>query len=563
MGGDMTMRAWPIALLGIALGAGCYSGVGDLDGQAEGGGPGADGADDAADGAADDGSEGGADDDGGDDDGAAAGCESGPSVGAAPLRRLTRFEYDNTIRDLLGDDTRPAESSFSPDEVVGGYASNAVAPISQTQLDQYAAAAEDLAEAFVTDGIDAWIACPLSDSTCVGDFVADFGRRAFRRPLLDVELAEYVALYESGKTEWGAQTGVQLVVQAMLMSPHFLYHVEVLPPGAAETDVVELAPFELASRLSYFVWASAPDDALLDAAESGDILTPTGLEAEVRRLLDDDRAADAIASFHEQWMHLGGLGDLVKDAELFPQWSPELAASMRQETLAFADEVIRNGDGSLATLMTAAWTIGDARVAELYGATAPTEPLGQIELPPGERAGILTHAGFLATNAHASETSWVYRGKFVRENLLCQPLPAPPPGVEVNAALDLGRLDDPECSGCHLLMDPIGIGFDGYDALGIRIDDGPGGEVLGVPEIGQFDTAVQLAGALAESAIVHDCVATQWFRFASRRAETPADECAVDAIQASFAESGQDVRELVVAVALSDAFRYRTSAAGE
>lgn len=562
MGGDTNTRAWPIALLGIALGAGCYSGVGDLDGQADGGGPGADGADDGADGGVDDdGADDGADDGG--DDGPAASCEDGPSVGTAPLRRLTRFEYDNTIRDLLGDVTRPATASFSPDEVVGGYASNAVAPISQTQLDQYAAAAEDLAEAFVQDGIDTWIACPLTDAACVTEFITDFGRRAFRRPLLDVEVAEYVALYDSGKTEWDAPTGVQLVVQAMLLSPNFLYHVEVLPPGAAETDVVELAPFELAARLSYFVWASAPDDELLDAAEAGELLTPTGLEAQVRRLLDDDRAADAIASFHEQWMHLEGIGDLVKDAEMFPQWTPELAASMRQETLAFADEVIRNGDGSLKTLMTAAWTMGDARVAEIYGVAAPTEPFGQIDLPADERAGILTHAGFLATNAHASETSWVYRGKFVRENLLCQPLPAPPPGVEVNAALDAGRLENPECSGCHVLMDPIGIGFDGYDPIGMYADAGPGGEVVGVAEIGQFDSAVQLAGALADNAMVHDCVATQWFRFASRRAETPADRCALDAIQAGFAESGQDVRELVVAVALSDAFRYRTSAAAE
>lgn len=560
MGGQTVKRAWPIALLQIALGAGCYSGVGDLDGQAEGGGAGAGGAeggadDDAADGGADDGA-----DDGG-DDGPAASCEDGPSVGGSKLRRLTRFEYDNTIRDLLGDDARLAETTFSPDEVVGGYASNSVAPISATQLDQYAAAAETLAEAFVQGGVEAWVDCALPDSACVTGFVTDFGRRAFRRPLLPEEVADYVALYESGKSEWDAPTGVQLVVHAMLMSPNFLYHVEVLPPGAGETDVTELSAHELASRLSYFVWASAPDDELLDAADTGELLTPAGLEAQVRRMLDDDRAADAIASFHEQWMHLGTIGDLVKDAELFPQWSPELAASMRAETLGFADEVIRRGDGSLKTLMTAAWSMGDAQVAAIYGVDAPTEPFGKIDLPPTERAGILTQPGFLATNAHAAETSWVYRGKFVRENLLCQPLPAPPPGVEVNDPLDAGRLENPECNGCHLLMDPIGIGFDGYDALGVYAGDGPGGEVIGVDEIGQFDSAVELAAALAESEMVHDCVATQWFRFASRRAEASADACAVDAIQEAFAASGQDVRELVVALALSDSFRYRTSAA--
>lgn len=549
------------AVLGIALSAGCYAGVSEFDpGGADGASAAGDGADDGADGA-DDGADDGSDD--GADDGPAAGCGDVPSVGVAPLRRLTRFEYDNTVRDLLGNDARIAEATFSPDEVLGGYASNAVAPVSQTQLDQYASAAEDLAEAFVAEGLDAWIACPVADSACVSGFIAEFGRRAFRRPLLEVEVADYLALYDSGKAEWDATMGVKLVVQAMLLSPHFLYHAEVLPPGASETDVVELAPFELASRLSYFVWASAPDDELLDAAEAGELSSPAGLEAQARRLLDDDRAADAIASFHEQWMHLGGLGDLVKDDTMFPQWDADLAASMQQETLTFVDEVIRRGDGSLSTLMTAPWTMGDARVAELYGVAAPAEGFGKIDLPATERAGILTQAGFLATNAHAAETSWVYRGKFVRENLLCQPLPAPPPGVEVNDALDAGRLENPECSGCHLMMDPIGIGFDDYDALGIFAGPGSSGEVLGVDGLGQFEGAVDLAGQLAASSVVHDCVATQWFRYASRRAESTADTCALDAIQASFAESGQDVRELVVAVALSEAFRYRTSAVGE
>jgi hypothetical protein len=276
-------------------------------------------------------------------------------------------------------------------------------------------------------------------------------------------------------------------------------------------------------------------------------------------MLEDERAADTIASFTQQWMHLEGLADKVKDAELYPQWGEALADSMEQEALAFADEVIRNGDGSLATLLTASWTMGDASVADLYGVAAPEGGFGRIELPADERAGLLTQVGFLTTNAHAAENSWVHRGKFVRENLLCQTLPAPPVGVEVNDANDAGRLEDENCSGCHLLMDPIGWAFDDYDALGLFTDEGGAGEVRG-SSIGEFADVPALAGELAADPAVHDCVATQWFRYASRRAETTADSCALDQIKARFAESGQDLRELVIAVATSEAFRYRKAA---
>lgn len=540
------VRAWPlVAALGLAP-LGCYSGVGgfDPDGLADGPGraPGADGGDDAGE-------------DGGDDGGSEASCEDGPSVGASPLRRLTRFEYDNTVRDLLGDTTRPAEHTFSPDENLGGYAANAVAPISKTQLDEYSSAAEDLAATFVEEGLGQYVDCALSDTACATQFVTDFGRQAFRRPLEPVEIDEYVALYEDARGAWDGATGFRLVVQAMLLSPNFLYHVENLPTGAGETDVVALSSYELASRASYFVWASAPDAELLDAAEAGLLDTPEGLEEQVRRMLQDDRAADTIASFTQQWMHLEGLADKVKDAELYPQWGPALAESMEHEALAFADEVIRNGDGKLETLLTAPWTVGDASLAELYGVAAPGAD-GRLDLPADERAGLLTQVGFLTTNAHAAETSWVHRGKFVRENLLCQTLPAPPIGVEVNDPNDAGRLENPECSGCHLLMDPIGWAFDDYDALGLFTDEGEPGEVGG-SSIGAFDDVVALAHGLAADPEVHDCVATQWFRYAARRAETGADDCALADIKASFSQSGQDVRELIVSIAMSEAFRYR------
>ncbi|MEM9453040.1 MAG: DUF1592 domain-containing protein [Myxococcota bacterium] len=532
--------------------SGCYSGMGDFDPSAQGGDPAQDSQGPEGDDAGDD-----AGDDSG--DGETVDCSAGPSVGVAPLRRLTRSEYDNTVRDLLGDTTQPAHNNFSPDEAYGGFAANAIAPISQTQLDEYAAAADSLSTTFVETGLGDYVDCPLSDTACATQFVTEFGRRAFRRPLEPVEVDEYVALYEDTRGAWDGATGFRLVVEAMLMSPNFLYQVQTVPDGASESDIIPVLPYELASRVSYFVWSSMPDDALLTAAGAGELDTPEGLEAQIRRMLDDDRAADTIASFTEQWMHLEGLGDKVKDAELFPQWSPALAESMEHEVLGFADEVIRKGDGSLETLLTASWTMGDEAVAELYGVAGPEGQgeggFGRIELPADERAGLLTQVGFLATNAHAAENSWVHRGLFVRENLLCQTLAAPPIGVEVNDANDAGRLENEECRGCHQMIDPIGWAFDDYDPLGMFVDEGEPGEVS-ASEVGAFDDVVALAGALATDPMVHDCMATQWFRYAARRAETPADSCALDQIKANFGASGQDIRELIVAVAMSEAFLY-------
>ena len=549
---NLSRPGWVLAG-SLSLTVGCYSG---LDGAGLDSGAGSAGADDAG---ANDGS-------GGDDDDAPAASCADPSVGETPLRRLTRVEYDNTVRDLLGIATPIAATRFSPDEKVAGYAANALAPISSTVLAQYARAAEDLAELAFADP-SALVACDPDQSACASTFVADFGKRAFRRPLTLDELAEYVALYEEGRSSWNGVTGLRLVVQAMLLSPHFLYHVEPIPSDVT-TTVVPLGAYELASRLSYFVWSSMPDDALFAAADSGVLLDPDEIEAQTRRMLDDPRAQDTLASFHRQWMHVEGLGDHVKDIDLFPSWTPELAEAAEAETVAFVEEVIRNGDARLQTLLTAEWTIGDARLAALYGVEGPADDLeGVLQLDGSQRAGLMTQIAFLASKAHSAQSSWVERGLFVRESLLCQPLPSPPPGVEVNDANDPARLEDPECRACHLLIDPIGRGFDNYDAVGTFVTSDPEGnpldvegEVVGVPSVGNFDDAVSLARSLAEAPEVHDCVAEQWFRFATRRAHDSGDACSIEEIQTVFAHSGQDVRELIVAIARSQAFRHRKAA---
>lgn len=531
----------------LALG-GCYSGMQDFD-RGETAGPG------AASGAGDDAPAEPTEPVPGEE----VTCDGGPGVSAAPMRRLTRLEYDNTIRDLLHDDSRLAQG-FQPDEEVEGFAANSVGKLDKSQLDEYMAAAEELAHSAVDDRWELLVGCDASGPGCVESFVERFGRRAFRRSLSAAEQADYVELYEDAAAEWGSTEGVAMVIQAMLLSPHFLYHVEPVD----EPGVQPVSGFALASRLSYFAWASMPDDALLDAAEAGELDEPQQVEQQVRRLLADERAAATIASFHQQWLHIQALPGKVKDQELFPEWNEGLGQSMEQETLRFVDQVVRHGDGKLQTLLTAPWTVADATLAEHYGVPAPEEDWGVVQLPAEERAGLLTHASFLTSTAHASENSWAYRGKFVREKMLCQVLPPPPPDVGESELNDPSRLEDPNCNFCHLQMDPIGIGLDAYNPIGIFEPEGPDGEtistegqVVGVEGLESFDGAVELVTVLAEAPQVHDCVAKQWFRYGTRRADTEADECTLDRLRATFAESGQDIRELMVAIALSDAFRYQ------
>jgi hypothetical protein len=506
-------------------------------------------------------------------DPAAACDEADPvAVGPTPLRRLTRVEYDNTVRDLLGDDARLARE-FTPDEAAGGFDANAGAAVSQLQLEDYYAAAEELAAHAVDDRLDEWLSCDPAATACVRPFLAELGARAFRRPLADDELGTFVELYESGRAAWGAVAAIELALQALLTSPQFLYHVELGEPSPSPAGAVALTGYEVASRLSYFLWSSMPDEALFSAAAAGDLATAAGVAQQARRMVDDPRALATIESFHGQWLKLDELEELVKDDELFPAWSPELGAAMRDETLAFVTRVIRDGDAKLATLLTAPFTYtDDAALAELYGAAGAPDADGRLALDPDERAGLLTQGSFLAGRAHATEVSWVHRGKFVRERLLCDPLAPPPPGVEVNMPNDTSRVTNPECMGCHLQMDPIGRGFDRYGPIGERraVDDygapvADTGEILDeagrVDVDGPFTGVVGLASMLAGSGTVRDCVAREWFRFAARRMETADDACSVASLRDAFAASGGDIRELLVAITTTDAFRHRTSIA--
>jgi Protein of unknown function (DUF1592)/Protein of unknown function (DUF1588)/Protein of unknown function (DUF1595)/Protein of unknown function (DUF1587)/Protein of unknown function (DUF1585) len=547
------------ALAAFAM-PGCYSGVSSFaDGATDGAGSGADSSDDGAS-----------------DDGEASELCDTASVGVSPLRRLTRSQYDNTVRDLLGITGNPS-AQLAPDEKVGPFYSNGTAPVTELLAEQYMRVAEDLATTAATD-LGALVPCdPAVDDqvACGADFVDTFGMRAFRRPLTAEERTALVGLFESAYAAEGFTGGIELVIQAVLQSPQFLYHLELGMPAAGD-DVVALDHYELASRLSYFLWDSMPDDALLQAAGDGELDTPEALRAQAERMLGDPRAAAAIASFHRQWLHLDGLGNLEKNQEAYPAFSIALRDAMADETTRFADWVIRSDDGRLETLLTASYSFLDGPLFELYGVTPPADhdPSMPVQLDPTQRAGLLTHASVLATHAHADQSSPVHRGKLVRENFLCTPLAPPPPEVDVVPppldpnATTRERFDqhrsDPACAGCHNLIDPLGFGFEHYDGIGawratdVGKDVDASGEVVGTEDInGPFDGAPELAQLLASSEQVRTCVAEQWFSFGFGREPAQDDACSFDAMAVAFAESDHDIRELLLTMITTDSFRHR------
>ena len=494
------------------------------------------------------------------------------SVAAVPLRRLTREEYNNAVRDLLGDTSRPADA-FPVDEAVSGFESNNLAPVTPLVVERYMDAAETVAAtAAKRTGVIAPCSSAESKSTCASNFIEHFGRLAFRRPLDDGERSLLLSVYQNKEKRSSYEGGIQLVIQLVLQSPQFLYRVEAAEGPGSLTR--KLDGYELATRLSFFIWASTPDKELLDAAAAGRLDGPAEIEAAARRMLADPRAVAGIRSFHRQWLGLRELDTASKEGPLAAAFTPELKDAMVEETLRFSTHAVMSGGDAVKTLLTSNRTFVNGLLAKHYGVAPPAgDGFALVSLPEKERSGVLTQASVMTVLASADQTSPIQRGKFVRERLLCQPIAPPPP----NVAIAIPKLDpklttkqrfaqhrsDPSCASCHALMDPIGFGFEHYDAIGaFRSVDGQ----LPVDAVGElsmtddadgpFDGAVELGARLAASKEVRHCIAVQWFCYALGRSERDEDSASVDEAYRAFEHAGFDVRELIVAITGSTAFRY-------
>ncbi len=515
---------------------------------------------------------------GGDETGEPAADCSQITPGASPVRRMTRVEYDNTVRDLLGDDTRPG-LNFPAEEESLGFNNNAdtlvVVPI---LAEQYQAAAEKLAEAAVTNHLSALLGgCnpdSLGEATCAEKFITSFGSLVYRRPLVAEETKTLLAVFGAGFEQFDFETGIRLTLGTMLQSPHFLYRVEFGAPLDGETEVRKVAPYELASRLSYFLWGSMPDAALFKAAATGKLETREDVAFQARRMLGDKRAREAVREFHDQWLKLKHIDEAQKDPDMFPDFDPAVLPLLRTEAETLIDHVIWDGAGDLDSLLLANYTFLNAELAAYYGVAGPmTDAFEKVELAPGMASGFLTQGGLMAVLSKTNQTSPIHRGKFVRESLLCQHIPPPPDDVditppEVDPSLPtrerfMEHSADPFCAGCHVLMDPIGFGFEHYDALGKWRDVEAGkpinatGTIVSAMVEGDFDGVPGLAAMLADSPEVEACMTRQWFRFTYGRGENNGDNCTLDKLSDGFAASGRNIPDLLVALTQTDAFMYR------
>jgi hypothetical protein len=330
----------------------------------------------------------------------------------------------------------------------------------------------------------------------------------------------------------------------------------------------------MASRLSYLMWHSMPDDALFAAAAAGKLTAPADIEAQVQRMIADPKARGVVADFHAQWLRVGEISGVEKDTTIFPAFTPAIAQLMQQETARFLDYVTWDGPGDLGSILTAPFTFVNGPLAQYYGMTTVSgSAFVKTPLTGTHRAGVLAQGGLLSLLAKANQTSPVHRGKFVREQLLCMQLPPPPANLmikppELSSTLTTRQRFtqhsiDPACTTCHHLMDPIGLGFEDFDGAGAfralengqPIDDS--GEVQDSDVEGPFHGVGELASKLASSDQVRACVAKRWFRYGYGRGETSADACSLSGIQSQFAAGGFKIRDLLVALTRTDAFRYR------
>lgn len=500
-----------------------------------------------------------------------SGTSRPPTAGLSPLRRLTRSEYQATVRDLLALASTPDTALPADEHGPSGFTEPSIITI--TEMNALLQAGEAL-----TDGLSLTplLGCTTKDDACANAFIAKLGRKAYRRPLDDDDRRALRTVYDSGRGALGMtfDEAIRLVIRAVLVSPRFVYHWGALTPEVdAATGLVKLDAWETASKLSYYLVGSAPDDALAALADSGALHDPAVVASEARRLLADPRARPHLRSFVRQWLTLDKAASAQKDVTVFPTFTPALRQSIIDESDAFIDYALFDADHRLPTLFEDRTVFLDDAMAELYAVPASTR-----ELPPS-RPGLLTRAAFLTTAALTHDTSPTQRGEVIRRRILCQNVPPPPPeaggsvgtgDAKTTRELYLRHASDPACASCHALMDPLGFAFESFDAIGTfrTTDDGlpldTTGEIVGV-EDGPvaFADASALVGLLSDLPETQRCVPTQLVRWLLGRTDSRADESSIDDATAAFVASGLDLHELVVAITQTRAFRFREPGEGE
>ena len=497
--------------------------------------------------------------------------------------RLSHLQWDNSVRDLLLMDASPDLSkNFQADPSGSVFNNNsALLKVSANLWFDYRNAAETMALRVSTTPALLLKLVPAStptDPTLRGKaIVTPLVRRAFRRTPTATEIEKLVELYKNGlklsDNKDATAAGVEAVVTAVLQAPQFLYRTE-LGDGSADVEV-KLNAFELASRLSYAVWNSIPDGALLKAAETGDLLKEEGLKKQIQRLVADKKGEDTLALFHNKAFNVDKFVAGDKDKKLFPKWPADLGDAFKKEAELFFREAVITNNGGLKEILTAPYTFVNDKTAPLYGVTAPNGTnFGKVDLDPKQRSGLLTQIGFLASKAHADEPDPIHRGTFMVGEMFCTQLAAPPVTGEVpppSATLKTLRervvslTSAPSCAVCHATMiNPAGFAFEHFDATGAWRDTENGQPINAAAEYTffgadgkiMFDGAADFVSKIVTKKAPHLCYVTKAVEMLYGRRPNAADKKMLD-ILATKSLKGASAKELFTEILLDASILVR------
>jgi len=510
------------------------------------------------------------------------GCGSGggetPEVELSEpaLRRLTESQYIHAIEDLFGADLF-VPTGIEPDLRSRGLFSvgASLASISPRGVEGFERAGYIIAaQVMEPERRGRVISCTPSgavDADCARASLAPVARRAWRRSVEDGELDALVGIAgDAAQTLGDFYAGFEFALATILQYPDFLYRVELGEPDPEGPWPARFVDFEMASRLSFFLWDSIPDDELLDAAEAGELSTDAGLSVQVERLLSSERSKVGLRAWFADILHLDDLDELYKDPQTFVHMSDTLGASAREETLLVFEDLVLDQQRDVRELLTTRKTFLNRELATLYSVQAPArEGFAPYDFgDEGNRRGLLTHASLLASNSHPASTSPTLRGRFILEVLLCRVMPGPPAEVDTSIpppseeAVTLRdrvqqHLTDPACAGCHRSMDLLGLGLESFDGIGAYRTQDNGADIDASGEFGGalFTDHIELAEVLAADEEFTDCLSKQMFRAALGQGEEPAHLPALSWLQETFAEEGYELRPALHELLMSAVFR--------
>jgi len=512
-------------------------------------------------------------------------CATATGSSRSPLRRLTRFEFNNSVRDLLGDQTEPARA-FPSEELGNGFGNDAdTQSVSSLLAEQYSKVAEGIAlRATETPAALAKLdPCTMSltaatEVSCASTILSKLSARAYRRPVLPAESEELLALFSAARTEAEFAVALSTPIEAILQAPDFLYRIEL----GERNSSGRLRPSgsEMATRLSFLFWGTMPDATLQAAADSGELSSAAGVLLHAQRMLDDPRARSVTRFFFDNLLPIASLPQLVRDPMMYPSWTPEIGALMHEETQSFIEHEIWNGSGTWPGMLTAPYTFVNDALAKYYG-LPPVQgaQFQKVAVDPSQRLGLLTQGALMAGTTTSNFTNPVIRGAFVAKHLMCRPLrlpsdpnilamvkPPDPYSGKTARERYSAHSRDAVCATCHQQMDPIGLTFESFDAVGhfrttengVTIDTSGG--LPGTPI--NVQNALELVKAVAAEEETQACFVSHWLDFAYGRTlkqSDASDACLKEQLFGAFKASGYNVKQLLLDLTQTDAFLYLPS----